>query len=143
MELNGNDLYVSEMSLTETEMDRVESVVQNITPVGNPLLPTHNCFEILSNMNDSEETPSYVQQVEVTIPTPFSVSVPTLTPKIQPLKWEKALPNRLTATMGESSTSLRLKIEIKTMDTAEKKFVTALLDSGATSEFIDWDYAKS
>ena len=41
------------------------------------------------------------------------------------------------------STSLKLKVEIETTDTAEKKSVTALLDSGSTGECIDRDYAKS
>ena len=41
------------------------------------------------------------------------------------------------------STSLKLKVEIETTDTAEKKSVVALLDSGATGECIDRDYAKS
>ena len=38
---------------------------------------------------------------------------------------------------------LKLKVEIKTTDTAERKSVTALLDSGSTGECIDRDYAKS
>ena len=45
--------------------------------------------------------------------------------------------------MEEISTSLKLKVEIETTDTAERKSVTALLDSGSTGECIDRDYAKS
>ena len=41
------------------------------------------------------------------------------------------------------STSLKLKVEIETTNTVEKKSLTALLDSGATGECIDRDYAKS
>ena len=45
--------------------------------------------------------------------------------------------------MEENPTSLKLKVEIETTDTAETKSVTALLDSGATGECIDRDYARS
>ena len=45
--------------------------------------------------------------------------------------------------MEENPTSLKLKVEIETMDTVETKSVTALLDSGVTGECIDRDYARS
>ena len=45
--------------------------------------------------------------------------------------------------MEQSLTSLKLKVEIETIDTSERKSITCLVDSGATSEFIDRDYAKS
>ena len=57
---------------------------------------------------------------------------------------EKALPKSyIVVATEEKPTSLRLKVEIKTMDTAEKKSVTAALDSSATGECINRDYAKS
>ena len=46
------------------------------------------------------------------------------------------------ATMEQSLTSLKLKVEIKMIDTLERKSITCLVDSGVTSEFIDRDYAK-
>ena len=56
----------------------------------------------------------------------------------------KTLPKTLTiATTEGISTSLKLKVEIKTTDTMEKKSVTALLDSSTMGECIDMDYAKS
>jgi hypothetical protein len=42
-----------------------------------------------------------------------------------------------------NSTLLKLKVKIDTTDTAEKKSVTTLVDSGSTGEVIDRDYAKS
>jgi hypothetical protein len=45
--------------------------------------------------------------------------------------------------MKENPTSLRLKVEIETTDTAEKKSISALVDCGATEDFIDRHYAKS
>ena len=59
-------------------------------------------------------------------------------------KWEKLLPKEfiIAATEG-NPTLLKLKVEIETTDTAEKKSVSALVDCGATGEFIDRHYAKS
>ena len=45
--------------------------------------------------------------------------------------------------MEGAPNSLKLKVEIETTDTAEKKSITALVDSRATGEFIDRQYAKS
>ena len=44
--------------------------------------------------------------------------------------------------IGESN-SLKLKVELETMDTSERKSINSLVDSGANGEFIDWEYAKS
>ena len=53
------------------------------------------------------------------------------------------MPKTLTiANMEGISTSLKLKVETETTDTAEKKSVMALLDSSAMGECIDRDYAK-
>ena len=41
-----------------------------------------------------------------------------------------------------NSNSLKLKMEIETTDTAQKRSVMTLVDSGTTGECIDWDYAK-
>ena len=77
------------------------------------------------------------------LPTP--ILTPILSPpKKQKPKWEKALPEKFTiATTEGTLNSLNLKVEIETTDTAEKKSITALVDSGATGEFIDRQYAKS
>jgi hypothetical protein len=59
-------------------------------------------------------------------------------------KWERLLLKKFTvAVMEGNPTSLKLKVEIETMDTAERSSVTVLVDSGATREFIDRHYAKS
>jgi hypothetical protein len=47
------------------------------------------------------------------------------------------------AVTKENPTSLKLKVEIETTDTAEKKSISALVDCGATGEFIDRHYTKS
>ena len=119
-----------------------------------PSLSTYNCFEILANIHDSETTSVDVQKSEeisvpLSIPTAISLSIsaPTSnpeTPRAQKPKWEKTLPKKLTvAAMEGISTSLKLKVEIETTDTVERKSITALLDSGEMGECINRDYAKS
>src|ERR1700761_7724352 len=44
--------------------------------------------------------------------------------------------------VGESN-SLKLKVELETMDTSKRKSVNSLVDSGANGEFIDREYEKS
>ena len=84
-----------------------------------------------------------MQKPEETL-SPILNPLPVLAPRIRRLKWQKTLPTALTiAAAEEVSTSLRLKVEIETTDTAEKKSITALLDSGSTGKCIDRDYAKS
>ena len=105
-----------------------------------PSLSTSNRFEILSNICNFKTVLPDVQVSEKLIPVPASIPVP----KVRKLKWEKTLPKKYhIATAEQSLYSLKLKVEIETIDTSEWKSVTCLVDSGATSEFIDWDYAKS
>ena len=107
-----------------------------------PLLSTYNCFEVLANISDSKMFPLDVQKLEE-LPTPVLTPIPS-PPKKQKPKCEKALPEKFTIVTTEGTpNSLNLKVEIKTTNTAEKKSITALVDSGATGEFIDRQYAKS
>jgi len=56
-------------------------------------------------------------------------------------KWEKRLPKRLSAnTLDAHGTSIILPIEIGTTNTSEVHSIKALLDSGATGNFIDKDF---
>ena len=64
-------------------------------------------------------------------------------PRVQKPKWEKALPEKYTISAIGESNSLKLKVELETMDTSERKSVNSLVDSGATGEFINHDYVKS
>jgi len=59
-------------------------------------------------------------------------------------KWEKRLPKRLSAnTLDARGTSIILPIEIGTTDTSEVHSIKALLDSGATGNFIDKDFVRT
>ena len=77
-------------------------------------------------------------------PLPISAPVSVPSSRMRKPKWEKALPKSyIVVAKEEKPTSLKLKVEIETTDTAEKKSITALLDSGVTGECINRDYAKS
>jgi len=59
------------------------------------------------------------------------------------LKWEKRLPRRLSAnTLDAHRTSIILLIEIGTTNTSKMHSVKALLDFGATGNFIDKDFVR-
>ena len=107
-----------------------------------PSLSSYNCFEILTNICDFETNPADVQKSKQTLnPLPVSVPIPTLPLRTRKPKWEKALQKSyIIVAMEENPTSLKLKVEIETTDTAETKSVTALLDSDMTGECIDRDY---
>ena len=80
-----------------------------------PSLPTRNHFEILSNICDFETALPDVQNSEKSIPVPASIPVP----KVRKSKWEKALPKKYhIATTEQSLHSLKLKVEIETIDTS-------------------------
>ena len=63
--------------------------------------------------------------------------------KVWKPKWEKALPERYTISAIGESNSFKLKVELESTDTLERKSINSLVDSGATGEFINRDYAKS
>ena len=108
-----------------------------------PSLSTYNCFEILTNIHDPETNLSDVQKLkEALTPPPLPMLIPVI-PKIQKLKWEKALPEKHTNSAIGEFNSLQLKVKLKTMDTSERKCVNSLVDSGATGDFINQEYVKS
>ena len=106
-----------------------------------PLLLT-NRFDVLAvEIADAFELVEAVENSEIP-------STPTLTSSsiyhIRRPRWQKSLPKRfIIAATDSNPTALKLKFEIKTVDTADKRSVVALVDSGATGEFIDRNYAKS
>src|SRR5271155_5594640 len=107
-----------------------------------PSLSTYNHFDVLAiQSNETIETVETAVQIPETLPP----SIPLLPqyPASRP-KWEKPLPSKfiIAATEG-NPTSLKLKIELETTDTAEVKSANALVDCGTTGEFIDRHYAKS
>src|ERR1700678_973205 len=108
-----------------------------------PSLSSYNCFNVLQveQINNIEmETPD----VQKTVKPPISASPTDSPPRIHHPKWKRLLPKKLIIAATESNpTALKLKVEIETTDTAEKKSISALVDCGATGECIDRHYAKS
>ena len=108
-----------------------------------PSLPSHNRFDVLF-VQESNET---IETIDKVVPNfePLPPTTPTspFRSDIRP-KWERKLPSKFVVAATEGTTnSLKLKVELETTDTAETRSTNALVDSGATGEFIDRHYAKS
>jgi len=88
-----------------------------------------------------------VEKVNTDICEPIDVpplSTPVRTALPWRPKWEKRLSRRLSAnTLNARGTSIILSIEIGTTDTSEVHSIKALLDSGATGNFIDKDFVRT
>jgi hypothetical protein len=108
-----------------------------------PSLPTHNCFDNLSIQESNETIKTIDKVVHNSEPLPSPTPTSLLCPNFYP-KWERKLSSKfiIAATEGKVN-SLKLKVELETTDTAEIKSANALVDCGATGEFIDHHYAKS
>ena len=98
-------------------------------------LPLVNRFTVL----DVEEVNTDICEL-IDVP---SLSPSTLDRVAQPRrpKWERRLPKQLSANiLYAHRMSIILPIEISTTDTSKVHSVKALLDSGATGNFIDQDF---
>jgi len=90
-----------------------------------------------------------VEEVNTDICEP--IDVPSLSPSaldriVQPRrpKWERRLPKQLsTNTLDAHGISIILPIKIYTTDTSKVYSIKALLDSGATGNFIDQDFVHT
>ena len=103
-----------------------------------PLLHVHNQFACLEVENANPPLPSLHTgtPVEATPKSP-------LTPRPLHLRsWEKRLPKRYIVATAPGPKSLVIKVEIQTTDTAEVKSGPALVDCGATGQFMDRDYVE-
>jgi hypothetical protein len=121
----------------------------NITPP----LPTHNHYACLfidnmvntsandydcdEDVNDKSTDSARSSAKSSLSPTP---PCPCSPPK---KKWEKCLPKQYVIAASPSPNSLDLDIEIETTDTGIKRAVKALVDCGATGQFMDKNWARS
>jgi len=70
--------------------------------------------------------------------------IPLVPTPLRKPKWERRLPKLLSiSALDARGTSLLLPVEIGTTDTSELHSIKALLDSGATGSFIDWEFVHS
>jgi len=109
-----------------------------------PPLPVHNRFSCL---NVENETPQVlpVQTGESVIVAPKVLpSFPKVRKpcRIHLCKWEKWLPKKYVMASTPGPSSLVIKVEIQTMDTAEVKMGPALVDSEATLSFMSQSYVE-
>ena len=106
-----------------------------------PLLPLSNRFANFSITPQNEDTVHVSKSVTETANRQDASPKETLkSPSMRMKCWERRLPKTYVVAANPSPNSLNLKVGIQTMDTAEVKGVTALLDSGATGLFIDSDF---
>ncbi|KAF8231558.1 hypothetical protein L208DRAFT_1469304 [Tricholoma matsutake] len=110
-----------------------------------PSLPVHNCFEVLSV--ESLENESISVTAPLSDPSKLAEDVPALpispsTPRPKIKSWEHKLPCRYIVASTPSTHSLNLAIELQMTYTGQILGVSALLDSGATSLFIDAHLAQ-
>jgi len=97
-----------------------------------------NRFTVL----DVEEVNTDISE-PIDAPPLFSSALDRTTQPRKP-KWEKRLPKRLSVnTLDARRMSIILPIEVSTTDTSEVHSVKALLDSGATGNFIDRDFVQT
>src|SRR5271163_2464807 len=101
-----------------------------------PSLSTYSRFDVLAieQSNETIETVETAAQILESLPPsiPLLPQYPASCPK-----WEKPLPSKFIIAVTEGNpTSLKLKIELETTNTAEVKSANALVDCGATSKPI-------
>ena len=126
-------------------------------------LPTANRFAGLAVEEPVESPPVSEPSPSVPISIAAAVTVPTVpsstedsspplpTPEPSPSppesrkgvpRWERRLPRRLVVAALGSERSLKLKVELDTVNTQETIAVTALVDSGATGCFLDVGFVE-
>jgi hypothetical protein len=106
-----------------------------------PLLPITNRFTLLS-ITDKEYDPYSESEGETFAPSTPLPTQPRPAPYQRLRRWERRLPKAFTVATVTNASSLTLKVEVQTTDTAEVKSVSALVDSGATGLFIDQEYVR-
>src|SRR5271156_462067 len=135
--------YGREGSYTGREKSRPTGFCRPQRVNHTPSLPTYNHFDVLAIEEPNETIETVETAVQNLQSLPSTIPLFPLFPAPCP-KWERPLPSKFViAAIDGSSTSLKLKVELETTDTAEVKSINALVDSGATGEFIDRHYAKS
>ena len=103
-----------------------------------PPLHTYNQFSCLATTNEEVLAPIPQTENLTKVTTPLPPKVPYL--RLQ--KWERRLPTRYVIASSPGPKSLTVKVKIQAMDTGEIMSGPALIDCGATSQFMDWVYVE-
>jgi len=108
-----------------------------------PSLSYHNHFSVLPTHSVNETVEPSID-VQNSVSENLIVVLMEITWNRHP-KWEGWLPSKLViASAEDSSTSLKVKVELETTDTGEVKSVNSFVDSRAvrtTAEQLSWDLA--
>ena len=103
-----------------------------------PLLPVHNRFACLEVENEEPPLPSLRDDPPVKVATKSDPIFRSLC--LRP--WERRLPKHYIVAAAPGPKSLLIKVEVQTTDTAEVKSGPALVDCGATGQFMDRAYVE-
>jgi transposase InsO family protein len=68
---------------------------------------------------------------------------PMIVPRYRLPRWEKRLPRRYIVASTPNDNSLEVEAQIETLDTGVTRSLKALIDSGATGQFMDKAWARS
>ena len=108
-----------------------------------PPLPVHNRFSILEVENELPIVqPLQTEKTEIVAPEPDPLLKQLKSPRLYLQKWERRLLKKFVVAATPSSKSLVIKVEIQTTDTAEVKARPALVDCGATRQFMNQAYVE-
>jgi hypothetical protein len=113
---------------------------------GAPSFASSNRFACLyhkSNKVDSAVETRDAPPASKRLPEPPELPKPPVILRVRRPGWERKLPKRYTVAATPGSNSLHLPVEIESVDNAVKLSLKGLVDCGATSEFIDKEYAIS
>ena len=103
-----------------------------------PSLPVFNRYVCLEVENDM---PLYSQSSE-DISVNDAPKLPAPTPYLRLPKWEQRLPRKYVVASSPGAKSLTVKVGIQTTDTGEVNCTSALVDCGATGQFMDRPYIE-
>ena len=108
-----------------------------------PPLPVHNWFSVLEVENELPPIqPLQTEKTEIVAPKPDPLPKQPKLPRVYLRKWERKLPKKYVVAATPSPKSLVIKVEIQTTDMAEVKAGPALVDCGATRQFMNRAYVE-
>jgi hypothetical protein len=108
-----------------------------------PPLPVHNRFSVLEVENELPPIqPLQTEKTEIVAPKPDPLPKQPKSPRVYLRKWERRLPKKYVVAATPSPKSLVIKVEIQTTDMAEVKAGPALVDCGATGQFMNRAYVE-
>jgi len=131
-ESNSDTMEEKPKFIKETRPTKMQAIMRK------PSLPVQNRFAVLTN----EETTISACESELEEVVPPLPLISNSSPYFRRPKWERRWfsEKQVIGSLSSRATSIRLPVQIETLDTGERRAVSALLDSGATGLFLDRDY---